>query len=76
MGEPASGGEPVSVFESGESLLYLGEITGQFFGPRFAIAQICIRVIKIYISTYLLFKIGRASLLSIKYAKSTNLPYL
>jgi hypothetical protein len=39
MGEPASGGEPVSVFESGESLLYWGEITGQFFGPRFAIAQ-------------------------------------
>jgi hypothetical protein len=29
MGEPASGGEPVSVFESGESLLYWGEITGQ-----------------------------------------------
>lgn len=32
--DPADGGEPVTVFESGAILTYLGDKTGQFLPPR------------------------------------------
>ncbi|RYG75654.1 MAG: thiol:disulfide oxidoreductase, partial [Alphaproteobacteria bacterium] len=32
--EPADGGEPISVFESGAILFYLANKTGRFFGPE------------------------------------------